>query len=114
MKQAKESNLFQFLKNYSLTGKSAEHSKEILNFNLDTQLPQRKLVELGKVLSRIVSMEMVIDLGLKGFNPELIANSITMMKQELNNLMSSYSFSNTTLVLADYRDDSHWGNFVGK
>jgi alkylation response protein AidB-like acyl-CoA dehydrogenase len=114
MKQAKESNLFQFLKNYSLTGKSVEHIKELLNFNLDTQLPQRKLVELGKVLSRIVSMEMVIDLGLKGFNPELIANSINMMKQELNNLMTAYSFANTTLVLADYKEDSHWGSFVRK
>ncbi|MEI6062551.1 MAG: acyl-CoA dehydrogenase family protein [Bacteroidota bacterium] len=114
MKQAKENNLFQFLKNYSLTGKSVEHIKEILNFNLDMQLPQRKLVELGKVLSRIVSMEMVIDLGIKGFNPELISNSITMLKQELNHLMSSFSFSNNTLVLADYQDDSHWRNFVRK
>jgi len=114
MKQAKESNLFQFLKSYSLTEKSVEHIKEILNFNLDTQLPQRKLVELGKVLSRIVSMEMVIDLGLKGFNPELIANSINMMKQELNNLMTAYSYTNTTLVLADYMEDSHWRSFVRK
>jgi alkylation response protein AidB-like acyl-CoA dehydrogenase len=114
MKQARESNLFQFLKNFSLTGKSAEQTKDILNFNLDMQLPQRKLVELGKVLSRIVSMEMVIDLGLKGFNPDLIANSIQMMKQELNNLMASYSFTNTTLVLADYKEDSHWRNFVRK
>jgi acyl-CoA dehydrogenase len=78
------------------------------------QLPQRKLVELGKVLSRIVSMEMVIDLGLKGFNPELISNSINMLKQELNNLMSSFSYANSTLVLADYKDDSHWGSFVRK
>jgi len=114
MKQAKESNLFQFLKNYSLTGKSVEHIKDILNFNLDMQLPQRKLVELGKVISRIVSMEMVIDLGITGFNPELIANSITMMKQELNNLMTSFSYANATLVLADYKEESSWRNFVRK
>jgi len=114
MKQAKESNLFQFLKNFSLTGKSVEHIKDILNFNLDMQLPQRKLVELGKVISRIVSMEMVIDLGIKGFNPELIASSITMMKQELNNLMTSFSYANATLVLADYKEDSSWRNFVRK
>ncbi len=114
MKQAKESNLFQFLKSYSLTSKSVEQIKDLLNFNLDTQLPQRKLVELGKVLGRIVSMEMVIDLGAKGFNPELIANSINMMKQELNNLMTSYSFANTTFVLADYKDNSHWRSFVRK
>jgi hypothetical protein len=114
MKQTKEINLFQFLKSYSLTGKSVEHMKEIFNFNLDMQLPQRKLVELGKVLSRIVSMEMVIDLGLKGFNPELIANCINMMKQDLNNLMAAYSFSNCTLVMSDYKEDSHWRSFVRK
>jgi hypothetical protein len=114
MKQGKETNLFQFLKNFNLTGKSAEHIKEILNFNLDMQLPQRKLVELGRVLSRVVSMEMVIDLGIKGFNPELISNSINMMKQELNQLMSAYSSANKTLVLADYSEDSHWRNFVKK
>lgn len=114
MKQAKENNLFQFLKNYSLTEKSVEHIKEILNFNLDMQLPQRKLVELGKVLGRIVTMEMVIDLGNKGFNPELISNSINMIKQELNQLMSYYSCSNNTLVLADYTEDSHWRDFTKK
>jgi hypothetical protein len=78
------------------------------------QLPQRKLVELGRVIGRIVSMEMVIDLGQKGFNPDLIANCITMMKQELNNLMTAYTFSNATLVLSDYQEDSHWRNFVRK
>ncbi len=114
MKQAKENNLFQFLKNFSLTEKSAAFSKDLLNFNLDVQLPQRKLVELGRVLSRVVSMEMVIELGIKGYNPELITNCITMMKQELNNLLSSYSFSNASLVLADYKDGSHWRNFVNK
>lgn len=114
MKQAKETNLFRFLKDHSLTSKSVEHIKELLNFSLDMQLPQRKLVELGKVLSRIVSMEMVIDLGMKGFNPELISNCMHMMKQELNNLMTSYSFANSTLVLADYKEDSHWQSFVRK
>jgi hypothetical protein len=114
MKQAKENNLFQFLKNLSLTSKSAEYMKEILNFNLDMQLPQRKLVELGKVIGRIVSMEMVIDLGQKGFLPDLIANSLKFMEQELNALMSSYSCNNLSLVLADYKEDSHWRSFVGK
>jgi len=37
-----------------------------------------------------------------------------MIKQELNHLISAYSFANTTLVLADYKEDSHWRNFVRK
>jgi len=112
MKQAKESNLFRFLNDFSLTTKSAKHLKELLNFNLDLQLPQRKLVELGKVLGRIVSMEMVIDLGLKGFHPDLIANSLNMLKQELNYLLTSFSYSNKTLVLVDYKDESHWRSYT--
>jgi alkylation response protein AidB-like acyl-CoA dehydrogenase len=114
MKQAKETNLFRFLKSFSLTSKSSEHLKEIVDFNLDLQLPQRKLVELGKVISRIVSMEMVIELGMKGFNPELIANSLNMLRQDLNGFLASYSFKNSTLVLADYKEDSHWSNFINK
>jgi hypothetical protein len=112
MKQAKETNLFKFLKDFSLTTKSANQLKELLNFNLDLQIPQRKLVELGKVLGRIVSMEMVIELGLKGFQPDLIANSLNMLKQELNYLLTSYAYSNKTLVLADYKDESHWRSYT--
>jgi len=112
MKQAKENNLFRFLQGFHLTGKSVEEMKELLNFNLDLQLPQRKLVELGKVVGRIISMEMVIDLGLKGFHPKLIANSIQMMKQEISHLISAYSFTNATVALCDYMDDSHWSDFV--
>jgi len=112
MKQTRETNLFRFLKSFSLTSQSAEHLKDILNFNLDTQLTQRKLVELGKVIGRIVSMEMVIDLGQKGYLPGLIANSLNMLKQELSFLMTSYGYSNKSLVVVDYKEDSHWLDFV--
>ena len=112
MKQAKETNLYQFLKNFTLTGKSAEQLKETINFELDLQLPQRKLVELGKVLGRLISMEMVIEIGTKGFNPEMITNSLAMLKQELSSMISSYSFCNKTIVTVDYSEHSHWRNFV--
>lgn len=112
MKQAKETNLFQFLKDFALTPKSAEQLKEVINFELNLQLPQRKLVELGKVLARIISMEMVIDIGIKGFQPELIVNSLAMLKQELTSLITSYSFFNRTNVTIDYNDHSYWRNFV--
>ena len=112
MKQAKETNLYQFLKNFTLTGKSAEQLKETINFELDLQLPQRKLVELGKVLGRLISMEMVIEIGTKGFHPEMITNSLAMLKQELSSMISSYSFCNKTIVTVDYSEHSHWRNFV--
>jgi alkylation response protein AidB-like acyl-CoA dehydrogenase len=112
MKQAKETNLYRFLKNFDLTGNSAEHLKEMVNFDLDLQLPQRKLVELGKVLGRIISMEMVIDIGNRGFHQDMIRNTIDMLKQELSSRINSWSFNTKAMVSVDYVEKSHWRDFI--
>jgi alkylation response protein AidB-like acyl-CoA dehydrogenase len=112
MKKTKESNLFQFLKNYDLTSKSAAFLKEMLDFELNLNLPQRKMVELGQVLGRIVSFEMVINLGEKGFRSDLINNGLTMLSQEITSLMSSFNYQTQTLVIEDYQEDSAWLKFV--
>lgn len=112
MKKSKESNLFQFLKNFDLTSKSATFMKEMLDFELNLNLPQRKMVELGQVLGRIVSFEMVINLGEKGFRSDLIKNGLTMLNQEITSLMSSFNHQNTTPVIEDYQSESSWLSFV--
>jgi hypothetical protein len=112
MKKTRESNLFQFLKNFNLTSKSASFLKEILDFELDTNLPQRKMVELGQVLGRIVSFEMVINLGEKGFRSDLINNGLALLNQEIVSLMSSFNYQHQTVVVEDYQDNSSWLKFV--
>ncbi|MBL7965707.1 MAG: acyl-CoA/acyl-ACP dehydrogenase [Prolixibacteraceae bacterium] len=114
MKKTKESNLYQFLKNYDLTSKSASFLKDLLDFDLNTSLPQRKLVELGQVLGRIVSFEMVINLGEKGFRSDLINNGLTMLTQEITSLMSNFNHQVQTVVVEDYQDESGWLNYVRK
>ncbi len=112
MKKAKESNLFRFLKTFDLTSKSASPLKDLLDFELDTSLPQRKMVELGQVVGRIVSFQMVINLGEKGFRSDLIENGLTMLKQEIVSLMSNFSFKNETKLIEDYQDNSSWFKYV--
>jgi alkylation response protein AidB-like acyl-CoA dehydrogenase len=112
MKKAKESNLFQFLKGFDLTSKSASSFKKLIDFELDTNMPQRKMVELGQVLGRIVSFEMVINLGEKGFRSDLIHNGLSMLNQEISSLMSSFKHENATFVVEDYQEDSSWLNFA--
>ena len=112
MKKTKESNLFQFLKGYDLTSKSATFLKELLDFELNLNIPQRKMVELGQVLGRIVSFEMVINLGEKGFRSDLISNGLTMLSQEITSLMSSFKHQNATFVVEDYQNNSSWFSFV--
>ena len=112
MKKTKESNLYQFLKDFNLTSKSAPSMKEMLDFELNLELSQRKMVELGQILGRIVSFEMVINLGEKGYRSDLINNGLVFLKQEITSLFHHFNFSNNTQVVEDYQEESNWMNFV--
>ncbi len=114
MKKARENNVFRFLQNFDLTSRTAIYMKSMLDFELDTNLPQRKMVELGQVLSRIVSCEMVFNLGDKGFHQELISNGLNLLKQEIATLMTGFKFKNHTLVVEDYQQESSWLDYFYK
>lgn len=112
MKRSKEHNLFQFLKGFNLTDKAVHFVKKQVDFNLDLQLPQRKLVEMGKVIGRVISLNQVLDLADKGFNKELIDGSVVVLQQEVSKLMTAFNFKNNKVVVDGYEEDSAWLNFV--
>jgi hypothetical protein len=112
MKRAKENNLYQFLKDFDLSDKASEYIKELTNFNLDFQMQQRKLVELGKVMGRVISLNQVIDLATKGFRKDLIEGGIAMLQQDISKLISAFSFGNNSEVIEGYQENSSWLNFV--
>ncbi|MCC5941234.1 MAG: acyl-CoA/acyl-ACP dehydrogenase [Balneolaceae bacterium] len=112
MRKSKETNLYQFLKSYSLTENSADYFKDSLNFDVDTKMAQRKLVELGKALGRIVTLDMTIKLGESGFNSEMISNSMKIARAEIKSIIASYAENEEASVLDDYSDSSSWLQFV--
>jgi len=112
MKTAKETNLYQFLKAFNLTEFASKHLKELLNFDIDLQISQRKSVELGKLLSRIVSMDLVIKLGNAGFRSDLVDGAVSILKQEISGLINDYSFVQTTLVVENYEAGGTWNTFA--
>jgi hypothetical protein len=112
MKTAKETNLYRFLSDFNLTEQAAKHLKELLSFDVDLQIAQRKSVELGKLMSRIVSMDLVIKLGDAGFRADLISGAISMLKQEISNLINDYSFVQQTLVVENYEEGGAWTKFI--
>lgn len=112
MKRAKENNLFQFLKNFNLTSRAAQYGKEWMDFNLNLQMPQRKLVELGKIIGRVISLNQVLEMADNGFREDLIAGAVSMLQQEISNLMAAFSFKNEQQVVEDYEENSSWLNFV--
>jgi len=112
MRKGKVTNLYEFLKDYSLTENAADYFKESTNFDVDFKMAQRNLVDLGRALGRIVSMEMTIKLGESGFNSDLVSNSIKCLKSEIESLISSYASNKSPQVLEVYSEDSSWLKFV--
>ena len=112
MKRTKENNLFQFLKGFDLTDKAVHFVKKQVDFNLDLQIPQRKLVEMGKIIGRVISMNQVLDLGDKGYKKELIDGSVNYLQQEIGKLMSAFNFKGNNTVVDGYEENSSWLNFV--
>ena len=112
MKKKKELNLFNFLTDFELTSNAADYFKNQLNFTVDLNLPQRKLVDLGRALSRIVSADFVLQMGASGFRKDLIDNCISSLQHDITQIMSSYNFKPIVSCVEDYKDNSSWLDFA--
>lgn len=110
MRKMKSSNLYEFMSSYDLTKRASDYFKESLNFELDLQMPQRKVVELGKVIGRIISMEFTLNLGDQGFNVELVKNAIKVLQDEVNSIMCVFMYGGNAKVVEDYQTNSSWFN----
>ena len=108
MGRKKISNLSEFLKDFSLTDKAISYFKSLLNFSVESGISQRKNVDLGKILSRIISANMVINLGAKGFRQDLVTNCIESIKHDISTLVCSFSHHSGVDPLEDYHDNSRW------
>jgi alkylation response protein AidB-like acyl-CoA dehydrogenase len=108
MKTVRESNLYRFLKSFRLTSGAADRLRSRLNFDLDPGLPQRRMVELGKILGRIISSEMVINIGDMGFRKDMIENALSMLTRDIDSLLGSFNHRALIPVIDDYRQGSSW------
>ncbi len=112
MRKAKESNLNAFLKSFDLTSQAAQSVSGLFDFKMDYSIPQRKMVEFGKIISRVISIDMVVELSNKGYSPDLIDGAIKHLKHETQNLLSSFSANNDVKVIETYQSGSDWFSFA--
>lgn len=108
MLRAKLNNLFTFLSTHDLTARAAVPLKTILDFDLKQQLSQRKLTELGKIISRIVATDLVISLSDSGFQQNLIQNAMVNLRQEITALVNGYKQENATTYIEGYEEQKSW------
>lgn len=110
MKVVKERNLQHYLNSLELTGRAAERLKDLLNFELDTSLPQRKLMELGQLVSRIVVMNLVLKLSDRGFSKELIENCLATLQQEISIMLAGYASATHSNLIAAEQGHPSWSD----
>lgn len=108
MRKAKETNLGRFLATTSFASRAAEICRKHLDFRVDKSLPQRRRVELGKVISRTTAIDLVIDLSDGGFNQRLADNAIDLIGEEIVGLVATCMSMSDRNVIEDYRFNDHW------
>jgi len=112
MRKMKITNMHDFLSNYKLTEHAAGYFKESLDFDVDYQLPQRKLVKLGEAIGRIVAMNMTIKMGESGFNSDMISSSIKIIQSEVESIIAGLKSNQAAMVLEENRENSSWVNYL--
>jgi hypothetical protein len=71
-------------------------------------MAQGKLVELGEVLSRIISLQMTLNLGQKGFNQKLINSTVETLKSDVRRMVGTFKDTNDAEVIENYQESSAW------
>lgn len=110
MRKSKESNLVKFLSTYVSTKDSIHYFSKALDFNLDYTINQRDTVTLGRMIARVISFQMV--LNMQGFNAELVEITRQHMAMDLNMLNGQFLSQNTANPLFDYSSNSDWMNLI--
>lgn len=112
MKKQKQMHLFEFLKSLNITLEASQYFKQELSFTLTDTIAQRKLVDLGKILGRLVCVGYVLELAAKGFRQDLVDNCIISVKQEVAALVMSFHSENQVKPVTEYSEKSSWLEFV--
>lgn len=112
MRRLKEENLRRFLTVFDSTRRAAERLRGLLDISLNGNLPQRKKVDLGRILGRVISLDMVLGLGDRGYRRDLIDTTIGILRKDIAALLGSFTSGTQERSVEDYREGSSWLGFL--
>lgn len=112
MKVAGEYHFATFLGRHALTSLAADRLRGRLDFSLASAMPQRKLVELGQVVSRIVALNLVVRLGERGFDPKRLETSLATLEQDIFVQLAAYRHAHQTPRIEPEQEHPAWQRFV--
>ncbi|PIF00155.1 MAG: acyl-CoA dehydrogenase [Maribacter sp.] len=108
MKRKKEFNIYNFFKDFDLTNRAYSYFKKDIDFSFTTELKQRKMIDLGKAFSRIISLNFVLEMEKSGFRKDLTSNCMEFLRLDVSQLINSFHSKNTAMIIEGYHENSLW------
>ena len=90
MRRVKETHLGRFLATFELGRRAAERVVNLVDVRIDGDMTQRRLVAFGQAIGRIATMEMVIDLGDRGYPAERVAAAVEQLRGDVAQAFSTF------------------------
>lgn len=112
MDRESEYDLLDHLSSLELTSRAADRCRDVLSFRVERGMSQRKQVQLGRALGRVVSLQLVLELGDRGFREDLVRGAVSVLKQDVSSLLSGYRRASERDAVDDYGEESSWLEFV--
>lgn len=69
------------------------------------------MIDLGKIIARVITVNDVLELNNSGFSQELTDNCIQMVRQEIMNLLASIQNHENISALEETNHKSDWMAF---
>jgi hypothetical protein len=103
-----ELSLADFLRRHKFTAKAAGRFSDLLDFKVEREPPQRNLVDLGKILARVVAGELLFDLEDSGYDATLTGNALEVLHLEVAGLAARRGGAKRVRIVEDYPGNGSW------
>lgn len=112
LRRGNHASLYAFLREFEHTSRVADRFKNTADFKLAAELPQRRVVDLGWVLGRILTMELVIEMGERGYSQQLVENCLEDFRLEVVSMLGVIRDESEVPVVEHYDHADFWHEFL--
>lgn len=112
MKKQKTEHFGDYLRENEITKDAAKLYAKELNFNISNTLSQRKMVDLGKIIARVITVNDLLELNNSGFNQDLTDNCVELVKHEIVVQLASMNQHKDIQVVEDIAENTDWMMFT--
>ncbi len=114
MRRAKERHLGAFLADYAPVRRAGETFRSLLDVQIDPDLPQRRMVDFGRLIGQVVAAELVIDLGERGYRAERVRGALEHLRAEVRSAFATFRSEDVTQPDEEPVEAGAWLAQVGR